>query len=473
MSTRINEFSSNLMTNALGKMKETKEKKSEQAFFALLDSVSADTGANEAVMEKQNDDFCVKDSNEIETMTGGEQTSDVDAVEPKVESKEASDDQYSDVENESVEENTDVVIDKLCKELNVSKDELLEQFEQLLDAISGILMEQFGVTEEKLNQVLDSLGVTLMDMFNQKDLMDVAAMLSGAENIMEVLTNEDLYQKIQSVYEEIQTVKDELPVAEQLDISQLQVLEEHVQRTEPVQDEENIVEQDVRISDEKNVDVAAESESDVPELEVISQKTPSESKETKNQGQQLTGNEGFQHFANKVVQAAGQMDAAAETAFARQADMEAIIRQVTDHVKIHVQADTTSLEMQLNPESYGKLQLQVVVREGMVTARMAVENEAVRAALEGQIVQLKEAMNERGLQVQAVEVTIASHEFERSLQQENQENQAQDKAGNTTHRQINLQNESLSIEELAEMSEAEALTRKIMLENGNSINFTA
>lgn len=476
MSTRINEFSSNLMTNALGKMKEAKEKKAEQAFYSFLDSVTAGTDNEEIVSAENADDLNVKNLEETEQPMNEECSTDVESVDnnevQKVESKDEPSGEYTEEENKTVEEKAEAVINVLCEKLNITKDELIEQFDQLLSAISNILMEQFGVTEEKLNQVLDSLGLTLMDMFNQKDLMDVAALLSGAENIMEVLTNEDLYQQIQNVYEEILDVKEEMPLGSQLDVQQLQVLEESVQVLETVQIEDDTIEEDVLNLNTKDADTVDVVESDVPELEIVTEKS-STGENTQSQGQQLNGNEGFQQFMGRVAQAANQVDVIAENVYARQADMEAIIKQITDNVKLHVQADTTSLEMQLNPESYGKLSLQVVVRDGLVTARMAVENEMVRSALEAQVVQLKEEMSAKGLQVQAVEVTIASHEFERNLQQENQESEAQEKAGNNTRRQINLQNENLSIEEIAAMSEADALTRKIMLENGNSINFTA
>ena len=129
--------------------------------------------------------------------------------------------------------------------------------------------------------------------------------------------------------------------------------------------------------------------------------------------------------------------------------------------------------MQLHPESYGKLNLHVSVREGVVTAQMAVENEMVRSALEAQVVMLKDEMAARGLKVDAVEVTIASHEFERNLDEGQQEQEHAQETDSHTHRRINLQSEPLTLEELMEMSESEALTRKIMLENGNSIDYSA
>lgn len=72
-----------------------------------------------------------------------------------------------------------------------------------------------------------------------------------------------------------------------------------------------------------------------------------------------------------------------------------------------------------------------------------------------------------------IEVTIASHEFERNLE-ENQQNaareQQEEQAAKTSRRNLNLN----SLDEMeGAMSEEETLAAKMMSEQGNSMDVTA
>ena len=94
-----------------------------------------------------------------------------------------------------------------------------------------------------------------------------------------------------------------------------------------------------------------------------------------------------------------------------------IMDQIMDYMKFTLNADTTSLEMQLHPASLGTLQIQIASKGGVVTANFIAQNEAVKAALESQMVQLREQFEEQGVKVEAIEVTVQTHEFEQNLEQ--------------------------------------------------------
>ena len=167
----------------------------------------------------------------------------------------------------------------------------------------------------------------------------------------------------------------------------------------------------------------------------------------------------------------GQTVEVVQTVTQSQIDVESIMRQISQMTKITVTQAMSSIEMQLNPENLGKVYLQVVSKEGAITAQIAAQNEAVKEILESQIAVLKENMNQQGMKVEAIEVTIASHEFEQNLEG-NQENSAneQQEAAKPSRRGINLNN----LDELEGlMSEEESLVAKIMQENGNSVDLTA
>ena len=166
----------------------------------------------------------------------------------------------------------------------------------------------------------------------------------------------------------------------------------------------------------------------------------------------------------------GQTVEVTQTVVQTRVNVEDILRQVSQMTRVIVGQAESSIEMQLNPANLGKVYLQVVSREGVITAQLAAQNEAVKEALESQLVVLKENMNQQGMKVEAIEVTIASHEFERNLEQ-NQNNaareQQEEQAQRTGRRNINLNN----LDELEGlMSEEETLVAKMMAEQGNSMN---
>ena len=87
--------------------------------------------------------------------------------------------------------------------------------------------------------------------------------------------------------------------------------------------------------------------------------------------------------------------------------------------------------------------------------------------------ELKQSMNQAGVKVYAVEVTVGSHEFEKNLEQnakqEERQAEEQEKASPKTRR-INLD----ELDELSGvMSEKEALVAQIMADHGNSVDYTA
>jgi flagellar hook-length control protein FliK len=151
-----------------------------------------------------------------------------------------------------------------------------------------------------------------------------------------------------------------------------------------------------------------------------------------------------------------------------------LIEQVAENVKVVLANDSTSMEMQLNPENLGKIYLNVSANEGMVNAQLAAQNEAVKEALEIQIATLRENLNQAGIKVDAIEVTVASHEFEKNLEQNEhrgEQQQAEEAdAQPSARRSIRMD----SLDELSGlMTEEEILAAQIMKDNGNSVDLTA
>ena len=402
-------------------------------------------------------------------------------------------------------------------------DQAVEEFAK---EVQKEVKELLGVDDAQLEAAMKELGLTYQDLMDPVNLANLVMNLTGEEDQLGLLMNADFQELMQNVEVLSKNLLQELgmtpqEVAEvfaQLEQNAAQITEEVPQQMQEVTDTQADVlkvqqTDDVQITEQKSqvtglteTNAAAtesvESDGNVQNVEEpVSQEVRVENDQTASQqeGQQEEAPENSmtteddasllqqndtteksiftEHTFQQTVQTirTDNITAAPTTAVPHNVVFNTldVIRQVSEFTRVMYQGDTTSMEMQLNPENLGKIYVQVTAKEGVVTAHLAVQNEIVKEALENQTIQLRENMNQQGIKVEAVEVTIASHEFERNLEQ-NQQGSAQDEqrkqASKSPRRNISMN----QLDELSGlMSEEEMLVAKIMRDNGNSVDFTA
>ena len=148
-----------------------------------------------------------------------------------------------------------------------------------------------------------------------------------------------------------------------------------------------------------------------------------------------------------------------------------IIRQIVDQISIAKTTGESVIEMQLNHENLGKLYINVTERNREITARIAVSNETVKNALESQMAALRENLQDANIRVNDVEITIATHEFERNLEQN-----AGNENGRQDGQQFTHQSSSNGVNRTGHneaASDEAGLAAQIMRDNGNSVDFMA
>ncbi len=147
--------------------------------------------------------------------------------------------------------------------------------------------------------------------------------------------------------------------------------------------------------------------------------------------------------------------------------------QMIEYIKMNVSPGVTEMEIQLQPASLGNINLQLTLRNGAVTAQFIAQNEEVKNAIEQQVVQLKTTLEEQGVKIEAVEVTIASHEFERAMEQGGQwqNDEREEQAADTTRNRRRVVLSELEDEE--ELSTEEILQVQMMKQNGTTIELEA
>ena len=465
--------------------------------------------------------------------------------------------------------------------------ETVSKAEDVLSKVREVFQDGFSMTEEELLSALEQLGFTMADLLNPDTLNTCIQALSGAQDSIALLVDEQLYTTCTQIQKEVMALTEVFgeevqltPEEMELVLSKLEEMQE-TGRMEDVPSEifpEDMTEPEVLTTAESEVLTTVESEvlttveSEVPTMaesevlttaefgvlttaeeqmpmevlegnvlntqEKVTEQEPMEvpegdipekaaepvvterestvsvavnrnhaeprdyrtaeskdepkvtlekpmvEKPQENQQessllqQNLSGNAhqnqpGMQ-LAEPTVQNVFDADAAFTSFTTYDGSYESIIRQVAEQIHVQVTSDTSSMEMQLNPESLGRLTLSVELKQGMLTAKFIAENEQVKEAIESQAAVLREDLDRQGVKVEAIEVAVETHEFERNLEQGQQQSQAEEEARNEQNRRSSRRNLNLDIlEEEEELTEAEDLAAKIMRENGNTMDYFA
>ena len=204
--------------------------------------------------------------------------------------------------------------------------------------------------------------------------------------------------------------------------------------------------------------------------------TTQSSKEGGNKNSLQSGAESsnlFNQVMNNIADAAANVDESDMVSYTDRAQMENIIRQITEKITVSAGPEETSMELQLHPASLGHVNILLTSSKDGITAKFTAQNEIVKEAVESQMTALMQKFDEQGVKVTSVEVTIASHAFEQNLQQEDQQETARDQMekNKKSLRRINLNEIDEEIEE--EMTQAELIAAQMMAYNGNTIDFSA
>ena len=380
----------------------------------------------------------------------------------------------------------------------------LDDFDQ---KVVAKVAEDLGVDEEAVRTAMETLGIIALGLMDPQNLAQLTGELTGASTPEDLLLQPqfvDLMQDMQSISGELMDQLDLMPEEMQKLLAQMdtletpQVLEDASFAEGMNQAAEQNAQPDVTVNADKvQADEIVDTDASIQPGDANVAEPVAE--EAKQSGQFSSDNDGSnaENLAQREneVHTSDRTDAhvteqtpemvfttdqilnesmvQAEDASYLPIDTMDLIEQFAENVKVTVAENASSMEMQLNPENLGKVYLQISSEQGSVRAQIAASNEAVKAALEIQVAELRETLEQSGIKVDSIEVTVASHEFERNLEQgqsrEFEEGQRQQEQ-QSQRRNINLS----SLDELSSlMTEEEALVAQIMKDNGNSVDLTA
>lgn len=349
--------------------------------------------------------------------------------------------------------------------------------------------EELSVTEEELLSVLQSLSLTPVDLLTKEGLQQVVLAVSGETDFANFLTDETMFTTLQNLCGELQTTLSDL--ADELGISQDEVQDfltaladkagdASTLQAEALSAEELSAEE---FSTEETEDAVTDVEKGSDTESITGDKTASEvnvpgketgkqtEKETSGEEKSFTGDKAFDNFAQSFKTGQTQnTQAAAEVTPHFDVETENIIRQITDYMRGNVTDGVSEMDMQLHPASLGSVHIHLEAKEGVLTAQFTAQNESVKAALESQMIQLKDSFEEQGLTVESIEVMVSSQKFDQSYEEaESHANDTGSRSGRQRTRRAGLH---VSMED-EELSDEEILAKEVLKGQGSTVEFTA
>lgn len=412
------------------------------------------------------------------------------------------------------------LIDKLDNIIFNKQEE--EDIVNALELILQQIRQVLGVEDVQIQESMQNLEMTSIDLINPEKIAQLVADLSGEESTIGFIADENMYNSLQELTASVETILDELvsktglekeSILEGLDVP-IELFDKDItqdlQIDQVVETEdtdiidmavENKVENDFEVVSEikafetkesedinsKSLNIEKNSTEGITQNDTtveISKTDDSEAdsdKSTESGNDNLSGNgqaQGFNSDLENIEALTTDNDAVLD----EKAGTEAIIRQLADFVKINSGKEITEMELQLHPASLGTVNVQLATKGGNITAQFTTENETVRAAIEAQATQLQLDLEEQGIKIDAIEVTVASHQMEKNLEEGNKDNNQdrQDDRNNKVNgirrKSINLrafETDSEIAEEMQNVDDATRVAMEMMRMHGNSISLLA
>lgn len=336
--------------------------------------------------------------------------------------------------------------------------EELEQIMELLQSailqIQELLMQQLNINPQELEQLMQKEGFTELQLLQPETVNQLILDATGAEDSMTLVMDENLYQNQQTITQGFQEItrklegelKDEgglTKVMEGMENISARPLQETGAATEGLQQEDAQGKQGRQGHDGERSQNQSAAEP------VLYQNYTSQAQ-------------------NQLTASVGASTAAVGAAYAEIPDSQQVMNQILDYMKVSMKPEDTVLNMQLHPENLGTLHIQITAREGIMTAHFTASSEAVKTVLENQMVVLRENFEQQDIKVDAIEVTVETHQFESNLEQGRQRGE-EESGRKPRRRKLDVS----SLESGEELTEPDQILTEMMAASGSSVDYLA
>ncbi len=402
---------------------------------------------------------------------------------------------------------------------NITEDAALVQ--SVNDKITDVVKDALEIDDATLANAMAALGLAPLDLLDVANMQQLVLFINGSSDVTDLLTDEFMMMDLNNLADAIGQIdwegmtgmskEDFMQALEQslsmTDNNTVQTVQEDVTPvTTEVYTEEADVPEDVQLfSNTKAETVVKETAetaqevqkqpADQPDVEIVQTRenpvkenttgtnqqmadgqtesamqgsTQTETKEPV-QGEALNGTNAFLQNLGKAV---AEVQGNPGSQQSNQQQMVDIVNQVIEQVKVTLGKETTTMQMQLNPENLGKVLISVTSKNGVMTANFTVQTEEAKEALQSQMYSLREAIESRSLKVDAVEVEVSDFAFSQSSQADAQQEQKDYEKNDGRRFRFNFENSGIE-EDGSAVPDSISSQKPRRLDAGTSIDFTA
>ena len=344
--------------------------------------------------------------------------------------------------------------------------EAAERAAGILNQVAEAVKDLLGLSAEELNQMLEQLGITNLQLIQPETLQNLVLMANSEQDAVVLLTDAELLNTVNELTAQVEQILQEAGITPEelmnsFDNAKFVSMVEDALNTLEAEEAEEVPEEPTAVEKASYEEKVSEN-GNKTEVHTEGKETDTSAKEQ--DSKESTDVESFtEHMVQNLQKAAQEIGEVTG-----QKDIVQMIREVADQIlekiKVSVTPETTSLEIVLTPEELGKVNLTVSAdSDGMMKAKFVTENELAREAIERNLVQFKEMLQEQGLKVDTIEVTVGNFEFDRNGQA-GESSQEEQKNGNRRF---------ISDEEISQTEDNDQLA-KIFMEGGEStVNYMA
>ena len=335
------------------------------------------------------------------------------------------------------------------------KNELNDKVNEAVQDVKDTIKDELDVSDEDIARAMEVLGMTATDLLSVVKVTELVGELTGTDAIT-LITDDDMLSRLTSVLDVVNAAQQDIA-----DMSGVNV--EDVSDVIATANTEADVNKDVTDNVVSNSQPAAMEES-LSDMLANKITTDGSAKQQNKAGEQNHNTETYGSVADNMIQSMSDSFAdiiTEDTAYVSEAD---IVNQVIDQIKLTSGKELTSIEVMLNPERLGSVHVTVSAKNGILTAQIAAQNEQVKTALENQMTTLRENFENQGIKVDAVEITVMTHQFEAGQnfgQNESERKQSERKL----NKKLDL---SAYDDEVDDEFSDDELRRKDSIQNGNS-----
>ena len=282
---------------------------------------------------------------------------------------------------------------------------------ELIENIKGAIKATLSISDEELEKIMSEIGIGVVDLLNPQNIAMIVARVNEIQPV-EILTDEKMTDVISDINSQINEIIKDFAKENNITFDAVVNKIRNVADKEmPVADNET---KDNVLSDEPQTEVVYDKQS----LAADNDNTPeffADSKKNQHAASDKSGDS--KAVIDNITTAVNEVFSqnVEEVQGAAHVDGADVVRQIVDAVRVRITDEIQSMEINLNPEHLGKINLTVAAKDGVITATITASSEQTKNAIENQLTMLKEQLNNQGIKVEEVEVTVASHSFDSNM----------------------------------------------------------